>query len=362
MSQHCARRGPDSTSSKRAAALPAGYAAKVVADRFDKFSQRARRALKTAQEESARLGHAEIGAEHLLVGLARERSGVAWLALVRMGANLEDLDSAALALAGTSQAPVQAGGLSASARQTIELAVDEARRQQHLYVGTEHLLLGLLRTDSAAARLLNERGITLLGARAAIVGVLNQSPPARATSAPRSRLIDRLDLGARFADDALDVCLFAEDEARRMNHNYLGTEHLLLGLTREPGGEAGRALLAQGVDLSRVRLSVESIIGRGDRRVGSTVGFTPRATRALDLASEEAARDGLPRAGSEHVLRGLIREGEGVAAGVLQSLGVDVPGLMTLLHGSAPSGPSPTGVPALLERAQVAPRRWRRRA
>src|SRR5262249_53875849 len=152
------------------------YAANVVADRFDKFTHRARRALRTAQEESTRLGHAEIGAEHLLVGVARERSGIAWLALIRMGVDAEELASAALALAGTTQASAPGGGLSASARQTVELAVDEARQLRHGYVGTEHLLLGLLRTDSAGTRLLNERGITQLGARAAIIAILNQSP------------------------------------------------------------------------------------------------------------------------------------------------------------------------------------------
>src|SRR5918996_557045 len=133
--------------------------------------------------------------------------------------------------------------------------------------------------------------------------------------------MDRFD---KFTDRARKVLTLAQDEAQRFNHNYIGTEHLLLGLVREGEGVAARVLENMNVELSKVRTAVEFIIGRGDRPVVGEVGLTPRAKRVIELAIDEARRLGHNYIGTEHLLLGLVREGEGIAAGVLESLGVSL--------------------------------------
>ncbi|HVM30313.1 MAG TPA: ATP-dependent Clp protease ATP-binding subunit [Candidatus Limnocylindrales bacterium] len=133
--------------------------------------------------------------------------------------------------------------------------------------------------------------------------------------------MDRFD---KFTDRARKVLTLAQDEAQRFNHNYIGTEHLLLGLVREGEGVAARVLENMNVELAKVRTAVEFIIGRGDRPVVGEVGLTPRAKRVIELAIDEARRFGHNYIGTEHLLLGLVREGEGIAAGVLESLGVNL--------------------------------------
>ena len=130
--------------------------------------------------------------------------------------------------------------------------------------------------------------------------------------------MDRFD---KFTDRARKVLTLAQDEAQRFNHNYIGTEHLLLGLVREGEGVAARVLENMNVELAKVRTAVEFIIGRGDRPVVGEVGLTPRAKRVIELAIDEARRLGHNYIGTEHLLLGLVREGEGIAAGVLESPG-----------------------------------------
>ena len=128
----------------------------------------------------------------------------------------------------------------------------------------------------------------------------------------------------KFTDRARKVLTLAQDEAQRFNHNYIGTEHLLLGLVREGEGVAARVLENMNVELAKVRTAVEFIIGRGDRPVVGEVGLTPRAKRVIELAIDEARRLGHNYIGTEHLLLGLVREGEGIAAGVLEILGVNL--------------------------------------
>jgi ATP-dependent Clp protease ATP-binding subunit ClpA len=128
----------------------------------------------------------------------------------------------------------------------------------------------------------------------------------------------------RFTERARTVMRLSQEEAQLVNHNYIGTEHILLGLVREGEGVAAKVLANLGVDLDKVRSAVEFIIGRGGRRVTGEIGLTPRAKKVLQLAGDEAARLGHHYVGTEHILLGLIREGEGIAAGVLESLGVSL--------------------------------------
>ena len=128
----------------------------------------------------------------------------------------------------------------------------------------------------------------------------------------------------RFTDRARKVLTLAQDEAQRFNHDYIGTEHFLLGLIREEEGTAAQALRNLGMDLEKVRIAVEFIIGRGDQPVTGEVGLTPRSKRVIELAIDEARSSGHHYIGTEHLLLGLVREGEGIAASVLVSLGLDL--------------------------------------
>src|SRR5574337_283754 len=129
----------------------------------------------------------------------------------------------------------------------------------------------------------------------------------------------------RFNDRAKRVLALAQDEAIRFNHNYIGTEHLLLGLVREGEGVAARVLDSLGVELSKVRTAVEFIIGRGDSTTApSDITLSPRTKKVIELAIDEARKLGHSHVGTEHLLLGLVREGEGIAAGVLESLGVSL--------------------------------------
>ncbi len=128
----------------------------------------------------------------------------------------------------------------------------------------------------------------------------------------------------RFTEKAIKVIMLAQEEARRLGHNFVGTEQILLGLIGEGTGVAAKVLKSMGVNLKDSRVEVEKIIGRGSGFVAVEIPFTPRAKRVLELSLEEARQLGHNYIGTEHLLLGLIREGEGVAARVLENLGVDL--------------------------------------
>ncbi len=128
----------------------------------------------------------------------------------------------------------------------------------------------------------------------------------------------------RFTEKAIKVIMLAQEEARRLGHNFVGTEQILLGLIGEGTGVAAKVLKSLGVNLKDSRIEVEKIIGRGSGFVAVEIPFTPRAKRVLELSLEEARQLGHNYIGTEHLLLGLIREGEGVAARVLENLGIDL--------------------------------------
>jgi ATP-dependent Clp protease ATP-binding subunit ClpC len=128
----------------------------------------------------------------------------------------------------------------------------------------------------------------------------------------------------RFTDRARRVVVLAQEEARMLNHNYIGTEHILLGLIHEGEGVAAKALESLGISLEAVRSQVEEIIGQGQQAPSGHIPFTPRAKKVLELSLREALQLGHNYIGTEHILLGLIREGEGVAAQVLVKLGADL--------------------------------------
>jgi Clp amino terminal domain, pathogenicity island component len=156
----------------------------------------------------------------------------------------------------------------------------------------------------------------------------------------------------RFTDRARRVVVLAQEEARRLDHNYIGTEHILLGIIHEGEGVAAEALESLGISLDAVRQQVEEIIGRGQQAPSGHIPFTPRAKRVLELSLREALQLGHRYIGTEHILLGLIREGDGVAAQVLVRLGADLNlvrhQVIQLLAGRAAEEPGP-GVKVRLE-------------
>lgn len=225
-------------------------------------------------------------------------------------------------------------GLTPRAKRVIELSIDEARRLGHHYVGTEHLLLGLIREgEGIASGVLESLGVNLEKVRSEVIKVLTQSGNAPRPGTRREfsgglpagfRHSDPRTHVDRFTDRARKVLMLAQEEAQRFNHNYIGTEHILLGLVRQGEGVAVKALSNLGIEPTQIRSAVDSILGRGERQVTGEIGLTPRAKKVVKLAVDEGRRLGHHYVGTEHLLLGLIREGEGVAAGVLENLGANL--------------------------------------
>src|SRR5579885_893622 len=299
-------------------------------ERFDKFTERARKVLSLAHEEAVRLGHTYIGSEHILLGLVRDGDGVGARVLQHLGVDLNQAREVVKELAEkeVQQEPAWSG-LNAEGKQVIERAMEEARLLNHHYIGTEHLLLALVKfPESMSARALQKLGVGADQIRIETVQMLSQtSQPRRSSFIQRIRgsaeatqqSRDRFD---KFDEQARQVLALAQEEAQRFQHNYIGTEHLLLGLVRLGESTAGQVLNRLGVQLQHVRDAIEFIIGRGDRVVLGEIGLTPRAKKVIELAVDEARRLNHHYIGTEHLLLGLVREGEGIAAGVLESLGV----------------------------------------
>jgi len=166
----------------------------------------------------------------------------------------------------------------------------------------------------------------------------------------------------RFTDRARRVVVLAQEEARILSHNYIGTEHILLGLIHEGEGVAAQALNSLGISLGAVRQQVEEIIGQGQQAPSGHIPFTPRAKKVLELSLREALQLGHNYIGTEHILLGLIREGEGVAAQVLVRLGADLTRVrrqvIELLHGY--QGDDAPGIIGAARRSGRAGRRERR--
>jgi ATP-dependent Clp protease ATP-binding subunit ClpA len=301
---------------------------------FDRFNDRAKRVLALAQDEAIRFNHNYIGTEHLLLGLIREGEGVAARVLDSLGVDLSQVRRAVEFTIGRGNATTSPSEITLAPpmKKAVELAIDEARKLGHSHVGTEHLLLGIVRQpQSIGAMLLGQLGVEFEKVRHQVIATLGQPHPragpaasASATSASaspsREQFVGPFD---RFNAAAKKVLALAQDDAIRLKHNYIGTEHLLLGLIREGESVAAQTLNSLGVELSKVRTAVEFIIGAGGEPVSpSEITMSPRSRTVIELAIDEARRLGHGHVGPEHLLLGLVREGEGIASGVLESLGI----------------------------------------
>jgi ATP-dependent Clp protease ATP-binding subunit ClpC len=150
----------------------------------------------------------------------------------------------------------------------------------------------------------------------------------------------------RFTDRARQVIVLAQDESRLLDHAHIGTEHLLLGLDREGGGVAAQVLSSLEISLEKIRTEVENAIGRGEVPRTGPIPFTPRAKKVMELSLREALQLGHSYIGTEHILLGLLREGDGVAARVLRQLGATLPDVRQRILGLLGGSPSPEGLVA----------------
>ena len=288
-------------------------------DRFDKFTERARRVLSLAQEEAQRFQHNYIGTEHLLLGLVREGDGVAAKVLNNLGVELSKVRRAVEFIIGRGDRIVLGEiGLTPRAKKVIELAVDEARRLNHHYIGTEHLLLGLVREgEGIAAGVLESLGIKLEKVRTQTIQVLSQTGSTQATEAAALSSPGK-------TEGFKNVLSLAQEEAHLFQHDYVGTEHLLLALVRGSDDIAAKVLHGLGVELDKVRSAVESIARRGDHTGSDELVLTPRAMAVVALATSEARQLKHDYVGTEHLLLGLVHAGESLAEAILRSLGVQM--------------------------------------
>jgi len=285
---------------------------------FERFTERSRQVVVLAQDEARMLNHDHIGTAHLLLGLMREEAGVAARVLHEAGLDVAVVREQVHGVVGEGDGAF--GGqipFSPGAKAALEAGLRESLSVGHNFIGTEHILLGLIREPEP------QLAAVLAGAGADIgelVARVERALPARSIveMAPDILGFERYTEFARQA--AIEL---AQEEARSLNHNYVGTEHLLLGLLREEQGGAARALGELGIDLDAVREEIRRIVGPGDEPVFGEVPFTPRGRKVLALAREEATALNHVSVGTEHVLLGLAREWEGVAARILDDLHAD---------------------------------------
>jgi predicted dehydrogenase len=299
---------------------------------FDRFSDRARRIIGLAKDEAQRLDQA-IGTEHILLGLLKEGTGVAAQVLKRMGVDLKRVrDEVEKVIRGNPSLSPPFGTVPFTPRgkKVLELAVEEATKFAHNDVGSEHLLLGLIREDEgAAANILRSAGVSYETTRERIGEFLRGGAADRAVAPAieshplkddeKKLHVDLNDL----SDRSKRVLELAKAEAKRLQHDVVGTQHILVGLIEEEHGVASKVFRQLNVEIQRVRASLDKIVVS---RLGPVpapgLPFTARGKRVLELAAKEAAERGRTRIDTEHLLFGLLHEDEGIAARVLLNLGV----------------------------------------
>jgi ATP-dependent Clp protease ATP-binding subunit ClpA len=329
---------------------------------FERFTERARQVVVLAQDEARALRHHAVGTEHLLLGLMREEPGVAARVLHEAGVDIARVRDEAAANAGTADAPPPGPiPFSRGAMTALEAARHESLDVGHNIIGTEHILLGILREpEPALVEILTGAGADV----ADLVARAEQALPSLSVVeiAPEILGFERL---TEFARGAI---VLAQDEARALHHNYVGTEHVLLGLLREEQGGAARALAAVGVALAAARDQVRRTVGLGETVVVGQIPFTPHARRILTFAREEATALNHWSVGTEHLLLGLVGKHGGVATDILAELGAEpdrirreVGALLSIMVFEQPISRPVVDIPcpvcgASLERAEVVER------
>jgi len=313
----------------------------------ERFTDRARKVMALANQEAQRLNHEYIGTEHILLALVKEGSGRGATALKNLGVDLKQLRRKIEKLVRSGPDIISMGKLPQTlrAKRVVEYAIEEARALHHSYVGTEHLLLGLLReTDGIAAQVLRNLGLKLEDVRQEVLALLGAGPDresgrrlpeVRERHSRFGRFLNRarkwIRVGGedpmyeRFTDRARKVMALANQEAQRFNHEYIGTEHLLLGLVMENSGVGATVLKILCVDIKKLRAELEKLVQPGpDMVTKGKLPQTPRAKHAIEYAVEEARALNHNYVGTEHILLGLLRETDGIAAQMLTNLGLQI--------------------------------------
>jgi ATP-dependent Clp protease ATP-binding subunit ClpA len=307
---------------------------------YERFTDRAREVMKLANKEAARFNHDYFATEHILLGLMREGSGVAAIVLKKYGIDFRKLRSEVEKFVQFGPEIVTMGKLPITprAKKAIEYAIEEARNLDHNYVSTEHLLLGLLREqEGVAVQVLMNLGLEPGEIRGEILRILGREilvekkifvPPVPKAVQPSAEAgsgiaMENSAMYERFTDRARKVLQLANQEAQRLNHEYIGTEHVLLGLIKEGSGVAANVLKNLEIDLRKLRTEIEKIVQSGPDRV--TMGRlpqTPMLKKVIELSVEEARNFNHKYVGTEHLLAGLLRTEDSVAAQVLLNLGL----------------------------------------
>ncbi|MBD2056595.1 hypothetical protein H6F88_11320 [Oculatella sp. FACHB-28] len=285
---------------------------------FNRYTEKAIKVIMLSLEEARRLGHNYVGTEQILLGLIGEVTGVAAKVLKSMGVNLKDARIEVEKIIGRGSGFIAVEiPFTPAAKRVLELTTEEARLLGHNYIGTEHLLLGLVRAEGGvAARVLENLGVDLTEAEV-------REQVLRMLEAIKEPENDKFPSFNRYTEKAIKVIMLSQEEARRLGHNYIDTEQILLGLIGEGTGVAAKVLRSMGVNLKDARIEVEKIMGRGSGFVAVEIPFTSDAKRVLELSTEEARKLGHNYIGTEHLLLGLVRAEGGVAMQVLKNLGVD---------------------------------------
>ncbi len=247
---------------------------------FDRFNDRAKRVLALAQDEAIRFNHNYIGVEHLLLGLVREGEGTAARVLNSLGAELSKVRSAVEFMLGRGEATTAPSEITLSPRtkKVIELAIDEARKLGHSHVGTEHLLLGIVREGgSIATGVLQSLGIELERVRLQVIATLGQATPFAGAGAGT---VTSEQVGA---DDPIRrVIAIAQNEALGLGQTWVGTEHLVLGLISANGTKAQEALKSLGVTIEAARERVAKLEPPPAEWKTPDLTMSPLAQRLLD--------------------------------------------------------------------------------
>lgn len=283
---------------------------------FDRFNDRAKRALALAQDEAVRFNHNYIGAEHLLLGLTREGEGVAARALDALGVELAKLRSGVEFMVGRGPSTSSPSEITLApiVKKIVDMAIEESRKLGHHHVGTEHLLLGIAGAgESVAAKMLASLGIPLDRLRAQVLATLDMPPaPPRAPRAPRPRF-------GRATADVASVLTLAREEAMALGHDHIGSEHFLLALLRPAVPFTMRPLLSIGITHEKARAEVEAVVPRKDG-TPANAQLTPRAYGLIGYAKGYAELTHTV-GGARALLVALVADDEGIAGQVLSKLG-----------------------------------------
>ena len=329
---------------------------------YERFTDRARKAMQLAHEEANRLHHQYIGTEAILLGLLKEGNGVAVNVLKSLDYDLDKIRiEVEKAIQSTPKIVSSKKRLphTPRAKKVVEYAIEETRSLNDSYVGTEHILLGILREpECVAAKVLASNYLTIDKVRREISRLRDRAEREKMDRDDHGRrgmpdipsfishILAQIRKGVRFrkspkgndatndhqrasyerfTDRARKVMQFANQEAQRFNHEYIGTEHILLGLVKEGSGVAAHVLKIFDVDLRKVRNEVENMIQPGPDTVNmGKLPHTPQAKKVIEYAIDEARNLNHNYIGTEHLLLGLLHVQEGVAAKVLMNLNLEL--------------------------------------